>query len=146
MQYAAREAEKRMRLEQQEQRRHAASQPQQLNSSGVRPAHSYASEPGQTIVESLDGAVASKRQDQENEIEGSDDDLAAVAKQGPEHQVRHDAVRVKRRRKRPLIHKQGQRKYSAVRQRRRKPKVSYNSGFAAAKPGKVWPGDRPRRR
>jgi len=147
MQYAAREAEKRLRLQQQEQRRLAMLQKQQANSSNTGVAWSSSNTSGRTIVESLDGAATLETPDQNNAFYDNDNQQAAVSEHVPEYEKSQSTVRrVKRRRKRVRIRKRRPRTYRPVRRLRRTPKVSYNSGNGAARSRKVWRGNRPRRR
>jgi len=151
MQYAAEEMEQKLRLKQREQHRQAALKRQQQRVQHSSSQHPDVRKPnrsvaGRTIIESLDEPAPNREAgDDEMAIEGEDEALASA-----DHATLNEAEptvrRVKRRAKWPRVQKRRVRKYSAMRHRRRKPKPNWNSGFGGGKAGKVWPGDRPRRR
>ncbi len=145
MQYAARETEKRMRLEQQERRREAELQRQNQHLQGDRSHRVDAPKSGRTIIESLDETVPSGMV-AEDGVQLATEDGSRVGEDKDSVKNAIGAVVVKRRRKRRVIRKWRPRRYSTVRRRRRKLEPNWNSGFRGGKSRKVRSGYRPRRR
>ena len=145
MQYAAKEREQRLRLEQQERQRHVALQRPQQDTEFDHVQRSRARKSRRTIVESLDERVSSQAVAEDQLTPTGEDAPLATIDQAPIEDTNR-GVRAKRRQKRSVARKRRPRRYGAMKHRRRKQKPKWASGFGGDKPGKVWPGDRPRRR